>query len=748
MAPTQTRPARFRLIVAVAAGMVLGPGGGRAGAQNTEPPPVEETPLLAPPQLHASHTNRLAHETSPYLLQHAHNPVDWYPWGPEAIAKAKAEDKPVFLSIGYSACHWCHVMERESFENEEIAAVLNAHFVSIKVDREERPDLDEIYMTAVQAMTGSGGWPMSVFLTPEMRPFYGGTYFPPDERFGRPGFKTLLTRIAEAWETRRAEVIDSAGKLSEHVSGLLTATLEQPGSISADLIANAARDLAAAYDAEDGGFGGAPKFPSAPSIQLLLREHARTGDAHTLDMATHTLDRMAQGGLYDQIGGGFARYSVDGQWLVPHFEKMLYDNAQLAEAYIEAWQATDNGFYKRIAQETLDYVLRDLRDARGGFHSSEDADSEGEEGKFYLWSVDEVVKVLGETDAKIAAAWYALGRGGNFDSHETSHRGMNILHTPRPAAAVAAELGLSPDAFEAKRKDLNQRLFDARSKRVRPGLDDKVLTSWNALMITALARGSQAFGEPRFLQAAAEAANFILRDMTRDGALLHTHRAGESRLPAYLDDYAFFAVALIDLYEADFDPRWLREADRLAARMIEKFWDDEHPGFYFTSADHADLLVRTRASQDGATPSGASAAALALLRLAKYRDTPAYYDRAQALLEAHHRYLAEAPRAFLKMMIAADFFVYPPREIAIVGPKDDPATRALLAAVRGRFLPNKILAWYDPAAPGAAELAKAIPLLEGKALVKGRPAAYVCENFACKQPVTTPEELLAQLGIK
>ncbi len=734
--------------ILTAAGLAICAVPWAARAQDAAPTPPQENLSVANPQSGATHTNRLAHETSPYLLQHAQNPVDWHPWDAEAIGKAKAEDKPIFLSIGYSACHWCHVMERESFENEAIAAVLNEHFVSIKVDREERPDLDEIYMAAVHAMTGSGGWPMSVFLTPELKPFYGGTYFPPDERFGRPGFKTLLARIAEAWDTRRSEVTDSAEKLSEHITGILTSTIEQSGSITGDLVANAASDLAKSYDADAGGFGGAPKFPSSPSIQLLLREHARTGDAHLLEMATHTLDRMAQGGMYDQIGGGFARYSVDAEWLVPHFEKMLYDNAQLAEAYIEAWLATGNSYYKRIAQETLDYVLRDLRDPRGGFHSSEDADSEGEEGKFYVWSFDAIAAVLGEDDAKIAAAWYALSKGGNFDSHEAYHRGMNILHTPRPAIEVAGELGLTPEQFESKRLEINQKLFDARAKRVRPGLDDKVLTSWNALMITAFARGYQALGDERYRLAAAEAADFILRDMTRDGALLHTHRAGESRLPAYLDDYAFLVNALVDVYEADFDPRWLAEADRLAQQMLEKFWDEARAGFYFTSDDHTHLLVRTRASQDGATPSGASVGAYALLRVAKFRDKPEYYDRAQALLEAQYRYLAEAPRAFTKMLIAADFFAYPPKELAIAGPKDAAGTQALLAAARGRFLPNKIVAWYDPAAPNAAETAKAIPLLEGKSLVKGAPAAYVCENFACKQPVTTPEELLAQFGVK
>jgi len=727
------------------AGLLLGATPARA--QEEIPQPSQETPPLAP-QPPAKHTNRLAHETSPYLLQHAHNPVDWYPWGAEALEKARAEDKPIFLSIGYSACHWCHVMERESFESEEIAAVLNKHFVSIKVDREERPDLDEIYMAAVQAMTGSGGWPMTVFLTPELQPFYGGTYFPPDNRFGRPGFKTLLERLAEAWDTRRDEVMDSATKLSMHITDILTATIGQSGSVTGDLIANAVRELEKSYDADDAGFGMAPKFPSAPSIQLLLREHARTGNAQLLAMATHTLDRMAQGGMYDQIGGGFARYSVDAQWLVPHFEKMLYDNAQLAEVYVEAWQVTGNAYYKRIAEETLEYVLRDLRDKRGGFHSSEDADSEGQEGKFYVWSYDEIVQVLGEEDAKFAVAWYNLSRGGNFDSHEAYHRGMNILHTPRSAEEVATEFGLTADQFDVKRREINRKLFDHRAKRVRPGLDDKVLASWNALMITAFARAHQAFGEPRYLAAAQEAADFILREMTRDDVLLHTHRDGDSRLPGYLDDYSFLIAALIDVYESDFNPRWLQEADRLAQRMLEHFWDDERAGFFFTSDDHTDLLVRTRASQDGATPSGASVAALALLRLAKYRDRADYYDRTQAMLEAQYRYLAEVPRAFLKMLVAVDFMVYAPKEIAIAGPQGAPGTQALLAAARGSFLPNKIVAWLDPALPDATKIAKEIPLLEGKALQNGLATAYVCENFACKKPVTAPEEMLAQLGVK
>ena len=693
------------------------------------------------------HTNRLAGETSPYLLQHAHNPVDWYPWGAEAMEKAKAEDKPIFLSIGYAACHWCHVMERESFESEEIAAVLNEHFVSIKVDREERPDVDEIYMTAVQAMTGSGGWPMSMFLTPELKPFYGGTYFPPTDRFGRPGFKTVLLRLAEAWETRRGEVIDGAEKLTGHIEGVLTGSIGGASPITPEIVSNTAAALLKTFDPVDGGFGGAPKFPSAPSIQILLREYQRTRDPKLLEAATVTLDRMAQGGMYDHVGGGFARYSVDAQWLVPHFEKMLYDNAQLAVAYTEAYQVTGNEFYAQVVRETLEYVLRDLRDGGGGFHSSEDADSEGQEGKFYIWSLDEIEEALGDADTRIAAAHYNLQAHGNFSSHEPYHAGLNVLHTPETDDVVARNLGISAVELRAKIREIDRKLFDAREKRVRPPLDDKVLTSWNALMITAFAKAYQVLGDERYRVAAIEAAEFILREMQSDGGLLHTHRAGQSRVAGFLDDYAFFADALIDLYESTFDPRWLSEAERIAASMIATFWDSESPGFYVSEEDHDGLILRVRASQDSAVPSGASVAALALLRLAKFLDRADYHDKARLLLESNYRFLSEAPRAFVKMIVAADYLVHAPREVAIAGPIGDAGTQALISTVRSKFVPNKIVAWVDPASPDAAATAERLPLLAAKGLVDGKPAAYVCKDYSCQRPVTSPEELAAQLGV-
>ncbi len=728
-----------------AAHLTLIAGAVCAAAAFAQHPKPEETQPVARSTDSPKHTNRLAGETSPYLLQHAHNPVDWYPWGPEAIEKAKAEDKPIFLSIGYAACHWCHVMERESFENEDIAAVLNEHFVSIKVDREERPDVDEIYMTAVQAMTGSGGWPMSMFLTTDLKPFYGGTYYPPDDRYGRPGFKTVLERLAEAWRTRRDEVIDGADKLTGHIEGLLTGSVGGASAITPDIVSNAATALVTSFDAVDGGFGGAPKFPSAPSIQLLLREYARTRNPDLLEAATVTLDKMAQGGMYDHLGGGFARYSVDAQWLVPHFEKMLYDNAQLAVAYTEAYQVTGDAFYVEVVRETLDYLLRDLRDAGGGFHSSEDADSEGQEGKFYIWSLDEIEDVLGDADAKIAAAYYNLQAHGNFQSHETYHAGLNVLHTPESDDAVARQLGMTAEELRAKIRHIDGKLLEIRSKRVRPPLDDKVLTSWNALTITALAKAHQVFGDERYRDAAIEAAGFILRDMSADGGLLHTHRAGQSRVAGFLDDYSFFIDALIDLYESTFDRRWLDEANRLADVMIATFWDNESPGFYVSEEDHDGLILRVRASQDSAVPSGASVAAQAMLRLAKFLDRAEYYDKARLLLESNYRYLAEAPRAFLKMIVASDFMVNPPREIAIAGPMNDAGTLALLATVRRKFVPNRIVAWTDPA--GTAAKPDTLPLLEGKTPVNGKPAAYVCKDYACQRPVTSPEELAAQLGV-
>lgn len=694
------------------------------------------------------HTNRLIDETSPYLLQHAHNPVDWYPWGPEAFQKALDGDKPIFLSVGYSSCHWCHVMERESFENEEIAAILNKYFVSIKVDREERPDVDEIYMAAVvQINNGQGGWPMSVFLTPELKPFHGGTYYPPEDAYGRPGFKTLLVQIAEMWDQERQKINEIADGRTNQLQGMLSGLGEGGNALTADDLSNAAEKLSEGFDPLDGGMRGAPKFPPSWSIALFLREYQRTGDGSTLRAATLTLDRMAQGGMYDHLGGGFARYSTDAQWLVPHFEKMLYDNAQLAQVYLEAYQATKDPMYRRVVEETFEYILRDMRDERGGFHSSEDADSEGEEGKFYVWSLDEIEQRLGEEDARVFAAYYNVKDDGNFPSREAYHRGLNILHTPRSEEEVAEDLDLSVDALREKMAGLKRTMLDVRSKRVRPGLDDKVLTSWNALMISAFAQGYRILGDERYRDAAVEASRFILKDMKRDGKLLRTHRNGESSLPGYLDDYAFMVVALTDVYEATFDAAWLREADALTKTMIDEFWDADDGGFYFTSGDHKNLLVRTKPSQESAVPSGNSMAAFGLLRLAKFLDNRDYYEKVRLLLEANHRILTKYPQAAPRMLCAADFLLYPPKEIAIVGRGGGADVQALLDAVYGAFVPNKIVAFLDPSSESAASDERDLPLLAHKTLIDGKAAAYVCKDFACKLPVTKPEELLQQLGV-
>ncbi len=715
----------------------------KAGAQTT----AREADHVSQTETEPRHTNRLINETSPYLLQHAHNPVDWYSWGPEAFQKALDEDKPIFLSVGYSSCHWCHVMERESFENEEIAAIMNEHYVSIKVDREERPDVDEIYMTAVTRMTGSGGWPMSVFLTPELKPFYGGTYFPPEDAFGRPGFGTLLVRLAEMWDQERAKINEFAEGLTDQLQGMLSGLVEGANALTVGILSDAARDIGTNFDPQDGGIRGERKFPPSSSIALFLREYQRTGEEHTLRMATLTLDRMAQGGMYDHLGGGFARYSTDPQWLVPHFEKMLYDNAQLAQVYLEAYQVTKKPLYRQVAEETFEYILRDMRDERGGFHSAEDADSEDEEGKFYIWTRDEITEHLGEEDAKIFASYYNVQERGNFQSREEYHRNLNILHTPRSEEQVAEDLSLSVDALREKMAGLKRTMLDVRSKRVRPSLDDKVLTSWNALMISAFAQGYRILGDERYRDAAVEASTFIVTDMKRDGKLLRTHRKGESHRPAYLDDYACMIVALADVYEATFDAVWLREADALAKTMIDEFWDAEDAGFYRTSGDHKNLLVRTKPSQDSAVPSGNSMAAFGLLRLAKFLDNRDYYEKARLLLEANHRLLSEYPRAVPRMLGAADFLLYPPKEIALVGTGGGEDVQALLDAVYGAFVPNKIVAFLDPSSESAASDEKDMPLLANKTLIGDKAAAYVCKDFACKLPVTTPEELLQQLGV-
>jgi uncharacterized protein len=680
------------------------------------------------------HTNRLIHETSPYLLQHAHNPVDWYPWGKEALAKATAENKPILLSIGYSACHWCHVMERESFENEAIADLMNRSFVSIKVDREERPDLDDIYMAATLAANGGqGGWPMTVFLTPDQRPFFAGTYFPPSDRFGRPGFATLLTRIAEAWERQRDELIGQAAILTEHLRG--QDGTAAGGNFGEEEIRAAVRELAESFDPTYGGFGPAPKFPPAAQLSLLLRHHRRTGDSQALAMVRTTLDCMAQGGIYDQIGGGFARYSTDERWLVPHFEKMLYDNALLAKAYLEGFQATEDPSYARIAREILDYILREMTGPDGGFFSATDADSEGEEGKFFVWKPAEVEAVLGPDEGGKLCTYYDITEEGNWD-------GKSIPHIPRSLLRVASRMAIAVEDFQKSVETGRARLYEARRRRIPPGLDDKVLTAWNGMMVGAMAEGYRVLGDSRYLAAAARAADFLLARLRRaDGRLLRTSRQGKAHLDAYLEDHAFLAEGLLDLYEAGGDVRYLREAAALAERILRDF-GDKAGGFYDTAADHEPLILRHKDGIDGAIPSANAVAASVLARLSHHLDRSDLRDRAVSAIQAYGRLITRHPRAFCKSLAVVDFLLEGPVELALIGTPGEPGYEALRAAIGRRHLPNRIVAHHDPAKGGAPDL----PLLAGKGLVDGKAALYVCRSFACRAPVTDPAGLASALA--
>ncbi len=685
-------------------------------------------------------TNRLADATSPYLLQHADNPVAWQPWDEQALARARREDKPIFLSIGYASCHWCHVMEHESFEDPETAALLNEHFVSIKVDREERPDLDEIYMTAVQMMTGRGGWPLNVFLTPDLEPFYGGTYWPKESRYGMPSFRRVLESVLAAYRDRREEIETSA----DRIAGALKEARpggegEAEGPPGPDLIDRAVAAWRAAFDETWGGFGAAPKFPPATPIRLLLRHHHhRAGDEFPLTMATRTLDRMAWGGMYDQVGGGFHRYSVDREWLVPHFEKMLYDNALLATAYLEAYQVTDADRYARVARETLDYLLRDMADPAGGFHSAQDADTEGEEGKTYVWTPDEVRAVLDSDQAELFMDFYDVTEGGNFE-------GANILHVTKPVDVYARMVDADPDGLRERLASMRQKMLAARLERSQPGKDDKVLADWNGLTLSALALGYQVLEEERYREAAERAADFILTRMRADdGGLLHAYRDGRAHTPAFQHDYACLIEGLVDLYEATFDPRWARQAQGLADQMIERFGDPDAGGFFYTEAGREDVLVRLKRAHDGAVPSGNGVAAHALVRLAKLTGRDRYGKEAEGVLKAFQSTASQAPTAMASYLMTLDFHLGPVREVAVLGPAGRDDTAALLAAVRKPFRPRTVVAWADPASPG--EAAEAVPLLANRPQVDGKAAAYVCQDFACRAPVTSPEELRDQLA--
>lgn len=699
-----------------------------------EPPVMSNTP---------KHTNRLVDETSPYLLQHKHNPVDWYPWGTEALQKAKDESKPIFLSIGYAACHWCHVMEHESFEDESVAAVLNEHFVSIKVDREERPDLDDIYMTAVQMLTGSGGWPMTVFLTPEGKPFFAGTYFPKDDAWGRPGFLSLVKQLATSWDQKRSLIERSSDEITAALLRMANDETEAAGLPGPQTLTAAANSLAEAYDTEHAGFGGAPKFPPSPSVLFLLRHSHLTGDKTSLDRATHTLRRMASGGMYDQIGGGFHRYSVDAEWLVPHFEKMLYDNAQLCSAYCEAYRLTGDPFFERIARDILAYVKRELTAPEGGFYSSEDADSEGQEGTFYIWDAQQAAKLVTEADRPFLQTGLAIQASGNFSSHEPYHRGLNIPHFARPPHELAGDLGIDEAAFWQTFDRVRETLRVERDKRVHPGLDDKILTAWNGLMISAAAQAYTAFGEDEYRNMARRAASFLLKEMRRDGRLLRSHRNGVSKLSAYLDDYIFLIQGLLDLYEADYDPAWLFEAESLADQLVEEYWDEDAGGFFFALGGQSDLIVRMKPSYDGAIPSGNGQAALVLPRLGLLLGRTDFTAKAEQILRLSAHELSQSPRGYMVHALAIQQFLHPGPEIALVGSEE--GTADLLRRVRKHYLPYAVRVRFDPQDPNAAKLAAKIPLIKGRELVDGQAAAYVCRNFVCKLPVTSGLELDNQL---
>ena len=674
--------------------------------------------------------NRLANETSPYLLQHADNPVDWYAWGAEALERAKREDKPILLSIGYAACHWCHVMAHESFEDEETARVMNEHFVNIKVDREERPDLDGIYMQAVQAMTGHGGWPMTMFLLPDGSPFYGGTYFPPDDKHGLPSFRRVLQSVADAFVTRRDGVGQSAEELKQIYQGNLAAA-RSSGSLNPQLLDVAYRAISASYDARNGGFGGAPKFPATMVLDSLLRYWKRTGTSHALEIAATSFRKMARGGIYDHVGGGFARYAVDATWLVPHFEKMLYDNALLARLGAHMWQATEDGELERVTIEIVEWVEREMTSPEGGFYSSLDADSEGREGKFYVWSEDEIDSLLGG-DARAFKSYYGVTAGGNFE-------GKNILFVARDHAAAAEHAGVEVDLLEEVLAKGKKVLYEARAKRVWPGRDEKILAAWNGLMLRGVATAARVLEREDFRNLAIRNAEFLSREMVKAGRVMRSHKEGVTRINGFLEDHAAVALGFLAVYEMTFDERWIERAGRIADAMIEWFWDDQTGAFFDTAGDGEQLITRPRDPTDNATPSGTSLAVELLLHLAELQQDPEYRRRAVFTLESMAEMMSRFPTAFGHLLGCTDLEVNGAIEVALVGKTSSAMFKALERAVAEQYVPSLVLAGGEA---GGITLVK---LLEGRPLVDGKPTAYVCRSYSCDRPVTEPVALSEQL---
>jgi uncharacterized protein YyaL (SSP411 family) len=684
--------------------------------------------------------NRLANETSPYLLQHKDNPVDWYPWSDEAFARARAEEKPILLSVGYSSCHWCHVMAHESFENEEIAALMNRWFVNVKVDREERPDVDGVYMSAVQAMTGSGGWPMTVFLTPDLRPFYAGTYFPPEDGHGRPGFPRVLEALHDAWENERDRILASAEGVTDHI----TAIARRHGGEAAPVTGADAEAAVAvfreSFDADFGGFGQAPKFPSPSNLEFLLAHHARTGgggpEPAAVQMALTTLVRMAQGGIHDHLGGGFSRYSVDRYWLVPHFEKMLYDNAQLVRAYLHAYQLSGEAFFRQVAEDTLTYLEREMRHPAGGFYAAQDADSEGIEGKFFVWTPDEFRAVLGEEDAAVAAAWYGVSERGNFqDPHHPEFGRRNVLSAWESPGAIAARFGIDIDALHARVASARARLLAERERRVHPGLDDKALTSWNGLAMAAFAEAGRVLGEPRYTAVAAANAAFLRRELWRDGRrLLHTWKDGVAKVDGMLEDYVYVALGLVELFKASGDLAHLEWARELFEQALARFRDDADGLFFETPHDAENLLVRQKALFDSATPGGCSATALLAFWLGRYYGRDDWLAIAEHVVASQREFMLRAPSGFGTLWQVAELLLAPRQELVIVG--ESAARSPFERVAAGLFRPWLVVA---PTTDGAGPL----PLFVGRET--SRPVAFLCEEMTCKLPAEEPGELAAQL---
>jgi hypothetical protein len=737
---------------------------------------------------HAEHTNRLAQQKSPYLLQHAHNPVDWYPWGEEAFAKARRENKPIFLSIGYSTCHWCHVMAHESFESEEVAAIMNREFVSIKVDREERPDVDRVYMTFVQATTGSGGWPMSVWLTPNLQPFVGGTYFPPEDRYGQPGFKKVLERIAAAWKQDHEKIVDQSSKIISALRESQTAPAAA-GKIDIKILETAYEQFVQSYDPQEGGFSNAPKFPRPVTLNFLSRFYARDPSSasgkRALEMNLFTLRKMAAGGMHDHLGGGFHRYSVDRYWHVPHFEKMLYDQAQLAVAYLDAFQITRDPQFESVTRDILDYVARDMTSKEGGFFSAEDADSpvpvaavydrrtsesekrasiessddhraplqkpETAEGAFYIWTKEEIDSALGDAAEMFDFHYRVQPHGNAPEGSDPQHefRGKNILIERNPIAGTAKHFKKSEDEVRQSLARSREKLLSIRAKRPRPHLDDKIIASWNGLMISAYARAAQVLGEPRYLEIATRATKFLRSNLyDQSGKLLfRNYREGRSHIEGFGDDYAFLIQGLIDLYEASFDVEWLKFAIELQKTQDRLFFDEKNGGYFSTSGKDPSVPLRMKDDNDSAEPAANSVAALNLLRLAQFRDDKQLQDRAKKTIDAFGATVSHFASAMPQMLVALNSSLSKPRQIVVAGKSDAPDTKALLAEVHRRFLPNKILLLID-GGDGQRYLGEKLEAIRAMSMVDGKPAAYVCENFTCKAPVTDPKQLAELLSAR